>query len=190
VPSLGPWREWRTGRELQGRAESYARAAAAEPPEADVRWLAAEATGGDEDHARWELRYLARALALLVAERLGNDDLTASAVARALAALLHQDPSVAADRVAVAERQFNLRLGRYREALRERGIRTAAERLAWVLLGFASGRDVSTRPAAPEAIALVEGLMAAHAHLVREVFGVPALPDDVPPSEAVARRGR
>ena len=155
-----------------------------------MRWLAAEGTNGDDDHARWELRYLSRALALLVAERLGNDDLTAAAVARSLSALLHADPSVAADRVAVAERQFNQRLGRYREALRERGVRRAAERLAWVLLGFASGRDVSTRSAPERAVSIVENLMETHERLVREVFGVPSLPDDLPPSQAMARRGR
>ena len=186
---MGPWREWWAGRGLQGRADSFARAAAADPAAEDVRWLAAEGTGGDDDHARWELRYLSRALALLVAERLGNDDLTAAAVARSLNALLSSDPSVAADRVAVAERQFNQRLGRYREALRERGVRTAPERLAWVLLGFASGRDVSTKPAPERAMAIVETLLERHGQLVREVFGVPALPDDVPPS-VVARRGR
>ncbi|HEY0969783.1 MAG TPA: hypothetical protein VGE02_02275 [Gemmatimonadales bacterium] len=187
---LGPWREWRTGRELQARADGYAAAAAAEPPDPDVAWLAAEATGGDEDHARWELRYLSRALALVVAERLGADDLTAVAVARALARQLREDRAVAADRVAVAERQFDARLARYREALRERGIRTAAERLAWVLLGFASGRDMSTRPAPERSIAIVDGLLAAHADRLREVFGVPALPEDVAPSEALARGGR
>ncbi len=187
---LGPWREWRTGRELQGRADSYAAAAAAEPPEADVAWLTTEATAGDEDHARWELRYLSRALALIVAERLGADDLTAVAVARALARRLQDDPGVAAERVAVAERQFDVRLARYREALRERGVRTAAERLAWVLLGFASGRDMSTRPAPERSIEIVDGMLAAHSGRLREVFGVPALPDDVAPSEAVARGGR
>ena len=55
-----------------------------EPDAADVEWLAATATRGDLDHARWELRYARRALGLITAQRDALDDRTASIVARAI----------------------------------------------------------------------------------------------------------
>lgn len=48
---------WRAERQLQRKAEQFAAALGIEPAPDDVAWLAKYATKGDEDHARWELRY-------------------------------------------------------------------------------------------------------------------------------------
>src|SRR5690606_9472451 len=102
-----------------------------EPDEELARWLSQVATGGDLDHAAWELRYARRALGLLAAERDSLDDLTPSLVASALSEEFRRDPAIAADRAPLAERQFNQRLSAYRTAVREREPgRTTAERVA------------------------------------------------------------
>lgn len=92
-----------------------------EPPSQAVEWLSANATSGDADRAIWELRYLRRALGLLIAERDALDDRTASAVARNLAVAIQADRNVAAAMVKLAERQFNERLAAYREMMQLRG---------------------------------------------------------------------
>jgi len=102
-----------------------------------VSRLAQIATRGDLDHARWELRYAHRALAVLVAERRARDDRTTSLVAAATHDASVADPHVAPDTAALAERQFNDRLAAYRDALRARTREPAATRLARVLLVFA-----------------------------------------------------
>ncbi|HEU4628683.1 MAG TPA: hypothetical protein VFS08_03030 [Gemmatimonadaceae bacterium] len=183
---MGLWHDWRERRRLRGRAGAYARAAWAEPADADVRWLAEHATGGDEDHARWELRYCRRALALLVAERDALDDRSAAAVSHALMELFERDPGVAPERVRVAQRQFNTRLARYRDALRERGGGSHAERLAAALLAVASGRLLTAPPDA-RVVAVVEGYLDEAQGWLREGFGVAELPEHVRPSEALAR---
>ena len=61
-----------------------------EPGPDDVDWLATRATRGDIDHARWELRYLRRALGVLVAQRDSLDDRTPSEVLRALLHRMHK----------------------------------------------------------------------------------------------------
>src|SRR5215217_7566184 len=111
---------WRADRELDRRATAFVDRIMEEPSDADVAWLARVATKGDDDHARWELRYARRALGLLVAQRDALDDRTGSAVARELANALLHDPHVAAGRVKVAARQFNDRLAAYREVLTTR----------------------------------------------------------------------
>ena len=182
------WQAWRERRALRSGAEAYARAAWAEPEDADVRWLAGHATGGDEDHARWELRYCRRALALLAAERDALDDRTGAEVSHAMLARLHGDRSVDPERLPIAERQFNARLGRYREALRERGPRLP-ERFAAALLTAASGGTVPG-PADPRLLAVVEGYWAQAQHQLQECFGTARLPEHVRPSEAVGEGNR
>jgi hypothetical protein len=186
---VGFWHDWRERRRLRGQADAYARAAWAEPAEADVRWLAQQATGGDEDHARWELRYCRRALALIVAERDALDDRSASAVSHALIELFERDRGVAAERVAVAQRQFNTRLGRYREALRERGGGSHAERLAAALLAVAAGRPSAGAPDA-RVVQVVDGYLTDAQARLREGFGAAELPEHVRPSEVPARARR
>jgi hypothetical protein len=57
---------WRKARELQRKADKFVASLLREPASEDVAWLATLATRGDEDHARWELRYARRAVGLLV----------------------------------------------------------------------------------------------------------------------------
>lgn len=177
------WDAWRERRALRDAAELYARAAWAEPEDADVRWLAEMATGRDEDHARWELRYCRRAVALLVAEREALDDRTAAAVAHALVERLHRDRTVAVERVPMAERQFNVRLTRYRDALRERG-GTPAERVAAALLAVSHGGQPVDRVDG-RAAELVGAYTDAARERLRACFGVAQLPEHVRPSEAI-----
>ena len=186
---MGFWHDWRERRRLRSRAEAYAGAAWAEPADADVHWLAEHATGGDEDHARWELRYCRRALALLVAERDALDDRSAAAVSHALIGLFERDRGVAAERVRVAQRQFNSRLARYREALRERGGGSHAERLASALLAVASGQ-LQTEPPDSHIVGVIDGFLAAAQSRLSDGFGVAELPEHVRPSEALARSRR
>src|SRR5687767_14796154 len=107
------WQRWQADRALRVRATLFVRQLMHEPPEADVVWLASHGTTGDQDHARWELRYARRALGLIAAERDALDDRTASAVARALSESLARDPNIAAAKLSVAERQLNARLRTY-----------------------------------------------------------------------------
>lgn len=181
------WDAWKASRQVRRDAERYAKASWAEPSDDAVRWLAREVAAGDEDHARWELRYLRRALAQLVAERDGLDDRTGAAVATALAERLRQDRGIARERLSIAERQSNLRLSRYRETLRERTGGPLPNRLAGALVQVAApGRP--QRRDEPELAALVERELLDAQERLREIFGVAALPDDVRPSDAISRR--
>ena len=178
---MGLWRQWREERALQRRAGAYVRELEREPGEDDVRWLSKEATHGDVDHARWELRYARRALGLLVAERDALDDRTASAVARALQESLGRDANVAAAKLEVARTQLNARLRAYGEALQHRDASaTSAERLGRCLVDFAGApADALLVARAGE---LLSGYLAEANEVLRREFGVASLPEDVPPS--------
>ena len=177
------WTSLRAAWRSRQAADRFADAAWAEPTDVDVVWLARHVTGGDEDHARWELRYLRRALAQLVAERDGLDDRTGVLVSQALSGRLSRDRSVAPERLAVAERQYNQRLSRYRETLRERGGGALPTRLAGTLVQLAApGRGAGAEDT--HLAELVARELGASAERLRETFGVAALPDDVRPSEA------
>ena len=182
-PFLESWKEER-GREA--RAQRYVRYVMAEPGDELVRALAAVADG-DDDHARWELRYARRAIGLLVSERDALNDQTSSDVAAALDTAHRADPRIAADRRPIAERQLNERLSEYRNALADRsGTAATAERLGRVLLSFARGRTES-----PDTVALAVALAADLAATIvaesnaalRENYGEASLPDDIRPSE-------
>jgi hypothetical protein len=189
------WRQWRAERARRARAASYIRALQREPSDEDVAWLAAHGTSGDEDHARWELRYARRALGLITAQRDALDDRTASLVARELTASLARDPNVAAARLPIAERQINARLRAYADALTSRDApRSARERLGETLMGFAgrAGGVAGVASGADDAHAgdiLTRYLSEANEALRRE-FGAAALPDDVAPSVLFAARPR
>src|SRR5688572_18073272 len=106
-----------------------------EPSAAEVAWLARDATRGDTDHAQWELRYLRRALGILVAQRDALDDRTASEALRALLHRMQKDDKVVnEDLRELAERQFNARLSAYRDAFTSRGHGAATTRVAQNLL--------------------------------------------------------
>jgi len=161
----------------------------AEPVEADVAWLTEKATRGDVDHARWELRYLRRALGILVAQRDALDDRTPSAVLRALLDRMDRDRNVDPELRELSERQFNARLSAYRDAFTSRGHGTPALRVAQNLLAFAGGPIRSGDPVVQHGARLVEeALTGANAQL-RATFGEPELPEDVRPSEAALTGG-
>src|SRR5436305_13394627 len=131
------FRSFRDDLTLTKRSAAYAAALMREPAAADVDWLTASATRGDVDHALWELRYLRRAIGVLVAQRDALDDRTPSEVLRALLHRMHKDPNVDAALRDLAERQFNARLSAYRDAFTLRGHGTPALRVAQNLLAFA-----------------------------------------------------
>ncbi|MEK7402831.1 MAG: hypothetical protein AABZ80_10815 [Gemmatimonadota bacterium] len=174
---------WRKSRELQRKAAEFVADLLREPAPEDVNWLATVATKGDEDHARWELRYARRAIGLLVAQRDALDDRTASSVAQALTSAFETDDHIDRDRFGLVERQFNARLSAYRDALGARGT-DASTRLGQTLLAFSGGsfRDVDdkVRRAADTVAAFEREANDA----LRSAFGAAVLPEYVPPSAA------
>ena len=177
---------FRDDRALLRRSAAFADALMAEPLPANVDWLASAATRGDVDHARWELRYVRRALGILVAQRDALDDRTPSAVLRALVERMERDPNVDAELRELSERQFNARLSAYRDAFTSRGLGSAAMRVAQNLLAFAGGPIRADDPVVVHGADLVaEYLQWANAQ-IRATFGEAELPDDVAPSQ-VAR---
>lgn len=186
MPFLG---EWRAERLRRRHAALYVQALLAEPAPGDARWLADAAAGGDLDHATWELRYARRALGLLGAQRDALDDRTASLVAHALEASFATDPLIDRDKREVAERQFNVRLGSYREALAARGSREGTSaRLARMLLAYA-GRVAPPESDLARAGELLGGYLSEANEALRRQFGVAVLPENVPPSAAQATGG-
>ncbi|HJU89616.1 MAG TPA: hypothetical protein VJ672_09495 [Gemmatimonadaceae bacterium] len=176
------WQEWRARRALDERARRYVAALWTEPSKADVDWLAARATGGDVDHARWELRYARRALCLLAAQRDALDDRTASVVARALGRALAADPNVAPGKLKVAERQLNARLAAYREAIVNREGAGTGWHLGRALLRFAGRRDAVDPADVAQAGDVAARYLEEANEALREQFGAAALPEDVAPS--------
>lgn len=175
--------EWRAGRERQRRARLVVANFRREPDSSDVAWLADAAAAGDEDHARWELRYARAALGLLVAQRDALDDRTAADLSAALLTALAEDPGIAVDRRELAERQFNERLSAYREAFQLRGGTVqAADRLGRCLLAFASdGARTAGTPLA-YAIELLGRYGDEASEALRSTYGEAHLPEDVKPS--------
>lgn len=177
------WRDWFGGRASDPRAAAYVAVLCEEPAREDVEWLAAHATDGDVDHARWELRYIRRAVGLLAAQRDALDDQTASLVAGEITRAFHRDPHVAASKRGVAEQQFNARLRAYSDALLNREVgETAAVRLGRVLLGFAGQRERPAADAAEHMGDVIARYRADANHALRIHFGVAELPEDVAPS--------
>lgn len=174
---------------LKGRAASYVRALFGEPDPAHVAWLTSLEPSGDEDHARWELRYVRRSAALLAAQRDAVDDLTAAAVGRALTDAFRNDRMVAPDRAHVARRQFNERLSAYREVLATREVAPTRARLGLVLLTF-TGRAAALASAdAGRAGEIVEDALVEANGELRAHFGAVTLPEDELPSAASRRAG-
>lgn len=174
---------WRAERERQRRARQVAESLRRDPAGEDVVWLADAAAAGDQDHARWELRYARAALGLLVAQRDALDDRTAADIAAAIGAGFETDPRIAEDRRDLAKDQFNQRLTAYREAFQMRGgAISAADALGRCLLAFASdGARTAGTPLA-YAIEVLDRYAAEAAEALRAAYGQAALPEDVPPS--------
>ena len=177
---------FREDRALLRRSAAFADALMQEPSPLNVEWLSVNATRGDEDHARWELRYVRRALGVLVAQRDSLDDRTPSAVLRALADRMERDPHVDGELRELSERQFNARLSAYRDAFMSRGIGTPALRVAQNLLAFAGGPIRADDPVVKHGATLVSEYVQWANERLRETFGTPELPEDVAPSQ-VAR---
>ena len=147
-----------------------------EPAADDVEWLASVATAHDLDRARWELRYLRRALGLLIAHRDALDDATGSAVARTLREVMAADRNVAAPMLRVAERQFSERLSAYREMMGLRGTPDGpAERLGRTLL-LLSGAGRMGADDLAAAAELAERCLADVGERLRAAFGTVLLP--------------
>jgi hypothetical protein len=180
---------FRDDRALLRRSAGFADMLMAEPAESDVVWLTEHATRGDVDHARWELRYLNRALGILVAQRDALDDRTPSAVLRALLQRMDRDRKVDADLRELAERQFNARLSAYRDAFTSRGHGSPATRVAQILLAFAGGPIRAGDPVVVRGAALVDAALEHANEQLRATFGTPDLPEDVRPSESAAAGG-
>lgn len=180
---------WRAERERKRRARQVAETLRVEPAGEDVLWLADAAANGDQDHARWELRYARAALGLLVAQRDSLDDRTAADIAAAIGAGFETDPRIAEDRRDLAKDQFNQRLTAYRESFQMRGgAISASDALGRCLLAFASdGARTAGTPLA-YAIEIVERYADAAAEALRSVYGEVQLPEDVPPSVLRARQ--
>jgi hypothetical protein len=176
------FRSFRDDRALLNRSGAYADSLMQEPSADVVSWLARVATRGDGDHARWELRYLRRAIGILVAQRDALDDRTHSQVLRALVKRMDRDRNVDADLRDLAERQFNARLSAYRDAFTSRGHGTPALRVAQNLLAFSGGPIRATDPVVLEGAELVTGYLAAANDSLRQSFGTAELPEDVTPS--------
>lgn len=175
------FQRWRAERNLRRKAEHYIAQLGSEPSPPDVSWLATTATRGDEDHARWELRYARRAVALLVAQRDALDDRTSSVVASVLAEEFEADDRIDSDRRDLAERQFNARLSAYRDALGAR-VPDGAVRLGQTLLAFSGGSFREVDANVRRGGEIVAGYVREANDALRAVFGAAALPENMPPS--------
>ena len=173
-------KEWRAQRALRARAAAYVARLFAEPPDEDVRWLAASGTSDDLDHARWELRYARRALGLLTAQRDALDDRTGSAVAAALGRMLARDPAIAPGRLRIAERQLNARLRAYGDALVRREGAGTGWHLGRALLEFAGRKEGSPPEVVARAGDILARYLAESNESLRDNFGAPRLAEDVP----------
>jgi hypothetical protein len=176
------FRSFRDDRALLRKSAAFASVLMAEPASEEVDWLSKVATRGDVDHARWELRYLRRSIGILVAQRDALDDRTPSEVLRALVQLMQKDPNVDPTLRDLAERQFNARLGAYRDAFTSRGHGTPALRLAQNMLAFAGGPIRGDDPIVQRGAELVADTIASANDSLRASFGVVELPEDVSPS--------
>lgn len=177
---------WRAERELKRKAERYVAGLMGEPESGDVEWLAATATRGDPDHARWELRYARRALGLLTAQRDALDDRTGSVVAHTLDEAFARDQHIATDMLDVAERQFNARLAAYSDVLTARGGAPMETRLGQTLFAFSGGAFRHADEHVLRAGATLRGYLDEANASLREAFGTATLPENLPPSSVVA----
>jgi hypothetical protein len=181
------WRDWRSARSRDEMAERYVAALSIEPPAEDVAWLAEFGTGGDADHALWELRYARRALGLVTAQRDALDDRTASDVAHALERLMASDASVASDKRKIAGRQLNARLRAYSDAVARREAPGTGHHLGQALLEFAGRRDRAADDVIARAGDIASRYLTEANAALRACYGTAALPEDIAPSAMSGR---
>jgi hypothetical protein len=176
-----PFGKSKAAEQRRRAAQAYIAEASVEPDEEDVRWLANVVGDGDDDRARWELRYARRAAALLVAERDALDDRTGSLVSREMRQALQMDRNVAAGMVAVAERQLGQRLTTFRSVYADRSPGESPDvRVARALLDRLGVRDVAVNVS--RAAALIRKYHDGAQEALRRAFGVASVPEDQPPS--------
>jgi hypothetical protein len=179
---------WRQDRDLQRKTEQFVASLMREPADSDIAWLAASATKGDADHARWELRYARRALGLIVAQRDALDDKTGSAVGRELADAMARDRSVDASTIEIAERQFNARISAYRDSLDARSSSIpVTTRLGQTLFAFSGGAFRDAKADVARGGELLSAYAAEANEALRSAFGTAQLPENVPPSAIGSR---
>lgn len=183
----GLWGGWRHGRELRVRAAAYVETLLQDPAEDSVQWLAATATSGDDDHARWELRYARQAIGHITAQRDALDDQTGSAVAHALSEALGRDRRVAPGKLGVAERQLNDRITAYAQALGNRDGAGSGWHLGRTLLRFAGCRETVPPEVVARAADIISRYLQSANEALRDAFGAASLPENERPS--VLRRG-
>ena len=177
---MSKWSTQQQEREWERRASSFVSTLMTEPEPAAVDRLAAVGDL-DADHARWDLRYLRRAVGLLIAGRDSLDDRTASMVGQALAKAVEHDPSAAPAMRAISSAQFNARLRLYRDLMGQRGAsRTPVAQIGEALVGFAGGRPGNDQSAWAAGWVAAELDRANEA--LRQEFGAADLPEDVAPS--------
>lgn len=174
---------WRAERELQRKAAAYVAALFREPESPDVDWLTQNATRGDVDHARWELRYARRSLGLIAAQRDALNDRTASVVAKEISEAFARDKNVAAGMLETAERQFNARLSAYRDGLAARAGAPTPIRMGQTLFAFAGGSFKLQDDNIVRAGDLLATYLTEANSALRESFGAVELPEDVAPSK-------
>lgn len=180
---------WKAERDLQRKAAAFVAVLFVEPDPADAQWLAASATRGDLDHAQWELRYARRALGLIAAQRDALDDRTASIVAREIAEAHARDNNIAATMTETAERQFNARLSAYREGLEAKAGAPTPIRMGQTLFAFAGGSFRRQDENIVRAGELLAKYLAEANEALRASFGTAVLPENLPPSALVGRKG-
>jgi hypothetical protein len=178
---------WQRDRDVGRKASAYVEGLMTEPDREDVAWLAQTATGGDADHAAWELRYARRALGLIVAERDALDDLTASVVARELMAAFARDPNVAKDKLDIAEAQFNARLSAYRDAIQTGGDVASGAQLGLTLIAFSGGSFRGREAAVARAGDILARVVSDANTALRTEFGTSSLPEHIVPSALPTR---
>ncbi len=177
---MSQWSTQQVEREWARRASSFVSTLMAEPEPTAVETLAAIGDL-DADHARWELRYLRRAIGLLIAGRDSLDDRTASLVGQALAKAVEHDPSAAPAMRSLSATQFNSRLRLYRDVMGQRGAsRTPVGKIGEALLGFAGGKLGNDQGGWTATWVAAELDRANEA--LRQEFGTVDLPEDVAPS--------
>lgn len=177
---MSRWTAQQLEREWERRASSFVSTLMSEPEPDAVDRLAALGDR-DADHARWELRYLRRAIGLLIAGRDALDDRTASMVGQALAKAVEHDPSAAPAMRALSATHFNTRLRTYRDLMGQRGAsRTPVDRIGAALVGYAGGQGGSDHGPWPGSWVATELDRCNEA--LRHEFGTVELPDDVAPS--------
>jgi len=182
--------QWRAERDLQRKAAGYVAALFAEPEQADVEWLAQNATRGDVDHARWELRYARRALGMIAAQRDALDDRTASIVAREISEAFSRDRNIAAGMLETAHTQFNARLSAYRDGLASRAGAPTWIRMGQTLFAFAGGSFKLQDSNIVRAGELLSSYLTGANGALRASFGAVALPENLPPSALAGPGGR